>query len=50
MVNWFSIRTLLTMSAINKWHSRQVDFIQVYPQATIEYELYMELPKGFNNK
>ena len=38
------------MSIINKWHSRQVDFIQAYPQAPIEYDLYMELPNGFNTK
>ena len=31
VVNWLSIRTLLTTSAINKWHSRQVNFIQAYP-------------------
>ena len=48
VVNWFSIRTLLTMAAINKWHSRQVDFIQVYSQAPIKYDPYMELSKGFN--
>ena len=45
MVKWFSIRTLLTMAAINKWHSRQVDFIHAYPQARIKYDLYMELLK-----
>ena len=50
MVNWFSTRSLLTMAAINKWHYRQVDFIQSYPQAPIKYELYTELPKGFKTK
>ena len=35
---------------MNKWHSRKVDFIQAYPQAHIEYDLYMELQKDFNNK
>ena len=50
VVNWFSITTLLTMAAINKWHYIQVDFIQAYPQAPIDYELYMELPKDFNTK
>ena len=48
MVTWFYIRTLLTISDINKWHSRQVDFVQAYPQAPIDYDLYMELPNGFN--
>ena len=50
MRNWFSIRTLLTMATINTWNSRQVYFIQAYPQAHIEYDLYMELQKDFNNK
>ena len=50
MVNWLSIRTLLTMAAINKWHFRPVDFVQAYPQASIEYDLYMELPKGYKTK
>ena len=50
VVPWFSIRTLFTIAIINKWHSRQVDFIQAYPQAPIEYDLFMDLPKGFNTK
>ena len=50
VVNWFSIRTLLTMAAIKKCHSIQVEFIQAYPQAPIDYDLYMELPKDFNTK
>ena len=47
VVPWFSIITLLTLAAINKWHSRQVYFVQAYPQAPIKYDLYMESPKGF---
>ena len=50
MVNCFSIRTLVTMAAINNWNSRQVDFIQAYPQAPIGYDLYMGLSKGFKTK
>ena len=50
VVNWFYIRTLLAMEFINKWNSRQVEFIQAYPQAPIEYDFYMELPKGFRTK
>ena len=38
---WFSIRTLLTLAAINKWHKSQVDISQVYLQVTIKYDLYM---------
>ena len=50
MVNCVSVRTLLTISAINKWFYRQLEFIQAYPQDPIEYDLYMELPKGFKTK
>ena len=50
MFNWFYIRTLLTMASINKCHSRHVKFIQAFPQALIEYDLYMQLKKGFNTK
>ena len=38
------------MAAINKWHSRQLNFIQAYPQALIRYDLYMELLKGYKTK
>ena len=47
---WFLKITLLTLSAINKCHSRQVDFILAYLQAPIEYDMFMELPKGFKTK
>ena len=50
IVNWFSIRTLLAMAAIDKWHSIQVDFIEAYPQAPINYDPYIELLKGFKTK
>ena len=50
VVNWFSTRTLLNMAAVKKWHPRQVDFIQAHPHAPIQYDLYMELPKGFKTK
>ena len=38
------------MDAINEWPFGQVDFIQAYPQAPIEYDIYMELSKDFNTK
>ncbi|GFH44538.1 hypothetical protein CTEN210_01012 [Chaetoceros tenuissimus] len=43
---WTSIRTLLVLSILNKWHTRQVDFVLAFPQAPIEYELFMKLPAG----
>ena len=50
VVNWFSIRLMLVLSILNRWHTRQVDFIQAYPQADIEYDLYMELPKRYSDQ
>ena len=46
VVNWFSVRTLLAMALLNKWHSRQINFVLAYPQADIEYNKYMSLPRG----
>jgi hypothetical protein len=50
VVTWFSLRTLLTLSLLNNWYTRQIDFILAYPQAPIEFEMYMELPKGVEMK
>jgi hypothetical protein len=47
VVNWFTIRLFLILSILNKWHSRQIDFVLAYPQADIECEMYMEMPAGF---
>ena len=30
------------------WHTRQIDFTLAYPQADVECQLFMEIPKGFN--
>jgi hypothetical protein len=32
------------------WHTRQTDYVQAYPQADIEVDLYMQIPKGFEIK
>jgi hypothetical protein len=50
VVTWFSLRTMLTLSLLYDWHTRQVDFILAYPQAPIEFDMYMELPKGIEMK
>ena len=45
---WNSIRILLTLALMNNWKTQQLDYIMAYPQAPVEKELYMELPKGFD--
>jgi Reverse transcriptase (RNA-dependent DNA polymerase) len=47
VVTWPSIRLLLTLMLVNNWATRQIDYIQAYPQAPIERNMYMEIPKGF---
>jgi hypothetical protein len=45
-VNWFSLRLTLVLSLIYQWKMRQIDFVLAFPQADVECELYMELPRG----
>jgi hypothetical protein len=40
----------MTLAIINNWHTRQFDFVQAFPQADIEKELYMKLPAGFSSE
>jgi hypothetical protein len=46
VVNWFSIRLTLVLSLNYQWKTRQIDFALAFPQADVECELYMELPRG----
>ncbi len=46
VVNWFSIRLCLTFSLLFDWSTRQIDFVLAFPQADVECDLYMELPRG----
>jgi hypothetical protein len=50
VVTWFSIQLLLALSILNKWHTRQVDFVLACTQADIEFDMYMELPAGIKMK
>ncbi len=46
VVTWFAIRIITIIAILFTLAFRQVDFIQAYPQAPIETDMYMELPKG----
>jgi hypothetical protein len=48
VVQWTSIRMCLILSILQNWHTRQLDFVLAYPQADVETEQYMEMPKGFD--
>ena len=40
----------MILSLLKGWSSKQVDFIMAYPQAPIEFDMYMELPHGIRTK
>jgi Reverse transcriptase (RNA-dependent DNA polymerase) len=50
VVTWTTVRLFLVLVLLNKWVSRQVDFVLAYPQADIECPLYMEIPRGFQSE
>ena len=46
VASWNSIRLLLAMAATHGWHTRQLDYVAAFPQAPVERELYMQIPRG----
>lgn len=38
----------LTLATMKGWHTRQPYYILAFPQAPVERDLFMEIPKGFN--
>jgi hypothetical protein len=55
VVTWAAVRLMTTLAWLNNWHTRKCDFVLAYPQPPIEFDLYMEFPKGIqlssgNNK
>ena len=50
VVTWGSIRLILILSILFDWHTRQLDFVLAFPQADVNADIYMNIPKGFNHK
>ena len=48
VVQWVNIRIMLTLSLIEKLHTKSIVFVLTYPQVNIEEDIYMLLPQGFN--
>jgi hypothetical protein len=38
---------LLVMAVSRGWHTRQLDYVMAYPQAPVDRDMYMEIPKGY---
>ena len=47
IVNWISIRMLLTCSILFNLHTRSIDFTLAFPQVDADVTIYMELPFAF---
>ena len=50
VASWNYIRTLLIMSTLKKWNTHQIDFFIAFPQAPVEREIHIDIPKGFQIK
>ncbi len=46
VVAWPTTRFSLIQPLLKGWHTKQLDFVQAFPQAKVERVLYMEIPKG----
>jgi Reverse transcriptase (RNA-dependent DNA polymerase) len=46
--SWVSVRLILILAVLQGWIKKQLDFVQVYPQAPVEQDLYIDITKGCN--
>jgi hypothetical protein len=47
VTTWATIKLILVIAVVKKWEIRQLDFVQAFPQAPVETELCIDLPKGY---
>ena len=50
VVTWFVIWLMIVFSILFNRAMCQIDFVMAFPQAPIEMDMYMELPKGIDTK
>ena len=50
VVNWSTVRLLLVLSIIEGLQSVQVDYNNAFAQATLDEDIFVEIPKGFEPK
>ena len=46
VVNWLSVRLLMTVARIHGLSSKSIDFVLAFPQAELEVDIFMEIPAG----
>lgn len=50
VVQWSTVRLLLTLILSNNWTTKQVDYTNAFAQAELNENVYIEPPKGFARK
>jgi hypothetical protein len=50
VVQWSTVRMVLTMILANGWATKQVDYTNAFAQADLSEEVYIESPKGFGRR
>ena len=46
--SWPAIRLQLALTLVNNWYTKQIDYVQAFPQAPIQIKQYMKIPKGIH--
>lgn len=46
VASWASVRLILFLAMTQKWKTKSLDFVQAFPQAPVEQDLYIDVPKG----
>ena len=50
VVQWSTIRLVLTLILTKKWVTKQVDYTNAFAQAALAEEVYIETPRCFEHK
>ena len=48
VASWNAIRPVFSVVLVHNWETIQLDYVQSFPQAPIERELFMEITKVFD--
>ena len=49
VVQWSSVRLMLIISIIHALETRQVDYVNAFAQASLDKDVFIELPQGFEH-
>ena len=47
VASWNSIRLLLTMIVLHNWNTKQIEYVQAFPQAPDKKDIYLKVSRRF---